>query len=328
MRAIIIGLGSMGRRRVRLLHKLNASIQIIGVDMQEERRKQAEEELRISTAETLEKAFDGFEPDVAFVSTSPLSHAPIIKKCLDNNLHVFTELNLVDAGYEENAKLAKEKNKVLFLSSTFLYRKEIQYIKRMVHHHGSNLSYMYHAGQYLPDWHPWENYRSFFVGDKRTNGCREFMAIEFPWLVDTFGEIEAIHSIGEKNSSLDIDYPDTYHIMIKHKTGHKGMLTIDVVSRKAVRNFELFGETLYLTWKGTPDSLGVYDYQKKSEETIFLYDSTENRREYSSFIIENAYMSEIENFLNVINGKEQALYSFEKDKKILSIIDEIEGRKD
>lgn len=325
MRAIVIGLGSMGRRRVRLLHELDNSIKIFGVDMQEERRKQAEEELGIMTSETINSACRQFDPGIAFVSTSPLSHAVIIKECLENNLHVFTELNLVDTDYDENCKLAKDRDRVLFLSSTFLYRKEIQYIKKSVMECNCRLSYLYHAGQYLPDWHPWESYKNFFVGDKRTNGCREFMAIEFPWLLDTFGEVKSICSIKSKDSSLEIDFPDTYQIMIEHENGHKGVITIDVVSRKAVRNLEISGENLYLTWKGTPDTLNVYDYHNKREVNISLYESAENREGYSAFIIEDAYKSELDNFLNTINGKEQPRYSFEKDKKILSIINKIEN---
>ncbi len=90
MRAIVIGLGSMGRRRVRLLHELDNSIKIFGVDMQEERRKQAEEELGIMTSETINSACRQFDPGIAFVSTAPLSQAVIIKECLENNFHVFT----------------------------------------------------------------------------------------------------------------------------------------------------------------------------------------------------------------------------------------------
>ena len=159
--------------------------------------------------------------------------------------------NLTDKGYQDNIELSKRNERVLFLSSTFLYRKEIQYIKTTVENCGCNISYMYHAGQYLPDWHPWESYKKFFVGDKRTNGCREFMAIEFPWLIDVFGDIKSITSIGSKDSKLEIDFPDTYQIMIEHMTGHKGLITIDVVSRKAVRKLELSGENLYITWDGT-----------------------------------------------------------------------------
>ena len=49
--------------------------------------------------------------DAAIISTSPLSHAAIIKECLTYNLHVFTEINLVSDGYEENMNLAKKSGK-------------------------------------------------------------------------------------------------------------------------------------------------------------------------------------------------------------------------
>lgn len=327
MVAIIIGLGSMGRRRARLLQALDKSVQIIGIDMQEERRRQAERELGIKTIPSIADACRQYKPEVAFVSTSPLSHATNIKECLENNLHVFTELNLVDTGYDENIELAKAKNKVLFLSSTFLYRKEIQYIKERVKESNCQLSYMYHAGQYLPDWHPWENYKNFFVGDKRTNACREFMAIELPWLTDVFGNIKLCYAESCRNSTLDIDYPDIYHLVLEHENGVKGLLTVDVVSRKAIRRFELSGEDLYLTWDGTPDSVRIYNYKSKEEQAISLYETVEKRNEYSSFVIEDAYASEITNFLNTVKGIEEPRYSFVKDKKILAIIDEIEKEK-
>lgn len=324
MKAIIVGLGSMGRRRARLLQRIDNSIQIIGIDIQDERKKQAEEELGIITRNSIQEACLEFNPDIAFVSTSPLSHAIVIKECLEKDLHVFTELNLVDNGYDENISLAKMKNRTLFLSSTFLYRKEIEYMKEQVDKCDCTLSYLYHAGQYLPDWHPWESYKSFFVGDKRTNGCREFMAIEFPWLIDVFGDIKTVCSICGKDSSLEIDFPDTYQILFEHETGHKGIITIDIVSRKPVRRLEISGENLYLTWDGTPDTLKKYDFVNKSEETVALYESVENREGYSAFIIEDAYKSEIEEFLRVIHAIGTAKYSFAKDKKILSIIKKIE----
>ena len=315
----------MGRRRARLLHEIDENIQIIGIDMQEERRKQAEEELEIHTCDSIEHACKEYQPEVAFISTSPLSHSSIIKECLERNLHVFTELNLVDTGYDENIESSKERNRVLFLSSTFLYRKEIQYIKKSVDNCNCKLSYMYHAGQYLPDWHPWESYKNFFVGDKRTNGCREFMAIEFPWIIDVFGKVVNITSLKSNDSSLEVDFPDTYQIMLEHENGHKGLITVDIVSRKAVRHLEVSGENLFMTWNGTPDSLYIYNIKKKRDEKISLYESVEKREGYSSFIIEDAYKCEIENFLNTISGRETAKYSFEKDKEILSLIDNIEN---
>lgn len=330
---IVIGLGSMGRRRIRLLKQLNKNFIIGGVDSKEDRRKTAEEEFSTRTFANLEDALTEMHPECAIVSTSPLSHADIIETCLQHECNVFTELNLVSDKYESNIKLAKEKGKALFLSSTFLYRDEINYIRDKVKQTACDLNYIYHVGQYLPDWHPWEAIQDYFVGDKRTNGCRELFAIELPWITKTFGEIESFEVISGKNTKLPIQYNDNYMLLIKHANGNKGFLAVDVVSRKPGRNLEVYGEDLHITWDGTPAGLKEYDCVQKVEKSIDLYQSIDKQDNYAAFIIENAYTNELKTFLNLVNSAENtednvettAEYTFEDDLKILALIDQIES---
>ncbi len=325
MRIVVVGLGSMGRRRIRLINKFNESYSIIGIDLSEDRRKISEEEFGIKTSDSLDQIIEEGGIDCAFICTSPLSHNKIIKQCLEGNLHVFTELNLVADGYDENVLLASENQRVLFLSSTFLYRAEIQKIDEIVKEQSKKLNYTYHVGQYLPDWHPWEAYKDFFVGDKRTNGCREIFAIELPWITKTFGRVIDLTVKKSKISDLNIDYADNYFVMIEHESGHKGMIAVDVVSRKAVRNLEVFGEELYLSWDGSAEGLKIINLESKKEETISLYEEVDQLKQYSKFVVENAYYAEIEAFFNAIVHKKELLYSFEEDKKVLCLIDEIEA---
>lgn len=118
MKNLVVGLGSMGKRRIRLMQDMYPEDEIVGVDGREDRRNEAKEQFKIncfaSIAEAREKAVEA-----AFVCTSPLSHNKIITECLNNGWNVFTELNLVSDGYEENIALAKKKQCKLFLSSTF-----------------------------------------------------------------------------------------------------------------------------------------------------------------------------------------------------------------
>ena len=324
---VVIGLGSMGKRRIRLLKEMDENIMIYGVDSNSERCREVYDEYRIRTYPDLKSAIHSSEqaPEAAVVSTSPLSHNAIIGECLDENLHVFTELNLVPDGYEENIKKAKERGKILFLSSTFLYREEIQYLQKQIENCQSRLNYTYHIGQYLPDWHPWENYKNFFVGDRNTNGCREILAIELPWLQKTFGEIVSYQVMKGKSTDLDIDYSDTYHLLLEHRGGILGSLQVDVVSRKAVRNLEVYGEDLYLAWDGSPTGLHYYDFNKKEEQHILLYENAKHVDGYSSFVVENAYQNELQAFLEEISGQKAAKYSFEEDLVTLKLIDSIEG---
>jgi len=325
MNIVVIGLGSMGRRRIRLIKQYNDSYKIIGVDLNKERRITSESEFGIETRDSLEDVIKNHKLDCSIICTSPLSHSKLINLCLKNNLHVFTELNLVTDGYDENIQLAEEKNRVLFLSSTFLHRAEIKQINKLVKMHDERLNYNYHIGQYLPDWHPWENYKDFFVGDKRTNGCREIFAIELPWLIEVFGNIKDIVVRKSKISSLNIDYDYNYMVILEHESGHKGMLAVDIVSRKAVRNLEVFGENLYLSWDGSAEGLKRMDIEKRKEENILLYAKVDQLDQYSKFVIENAYYDEIVAFFDVITNNIEPIYDFEKDKIILDLIDRIEA---
>lgn len=324
MQILVIGLGSMGRRRIRLLQKIDSRIEIIGIDSNSQRRDDAEKAFAISTAECISTVLARSAADAAVISTPPLQHARLINECLTAGLHVFTELNLVSDLYSENLALARSKEKVLFLSSTFLYREEIRYIRKRVKSSTRPVNYSYHIGQYLPDWHPWESYKNYFVSDSRSNACREIFAIEIPWLRKTFGEITSFSATAMKSSTLDINYPDTYHVILKHDSGAVGSLNVDVITRKAVRNLEIYGEELYLSWNGSPLGLSEYDFVKKLEKQIKLYQDIDTLDGYSSFVLENAYQDELKRFLDEIAGRSKVEYTFEDDLVTLDLIDKLE----
>ena len=320
MNIVVIGLGSMGKRRIRLIKGLYSEITIYGIDERNDRRQEAEELFGIKSLKSMEEIDK--EISCAFVCTSPLSHSSIITERLKRKWHTFTELNLVADGYSENIELAERNGCHLFLSSTFLYREEIRYIRSQVKAE-EKWNYIYHIGQYLPSWHPWESYRDFFVGDKRTNGCREIFAIELPWLIRTFGSIKETHTASGKMSGLDITYKDNYIVNLMHENGCKGLLAVDVVSPYAVRRLEAYTEGKYIIWNGTPDSLAEYDARTNSLVPVVLSEKTEHKEGYENFIVENAYKNEIMEFFSIIQQKKTPIYGFEQDERILELIDKI-----
>lgn len=321
MKIMVVGLGSMGKRRIRLIRDLYPECCIIGVDGRSDRRQCAESEYAIRCVGNIEDIED--TPECAFVCTSPLSHAAVISKCLSLGCHVFSEINLISDGYDENIALAKDKGVTLFLSSTFLYREETRYISDSISK-GKKYNYVYHIGQYLPDWHPWENYKDFFVGDKRTNGCREILAIELPWITRCFGRVIASSSVSDRLTGLNISYDDNYMIMLTHENGNKGVLIVDVVSPVAVRKLEAYTEGEYISWDGSPDSIKKFDPKTGQAESISLSEEAEHIDGYRTFIVENAYRNEIKAFFDVVDGA-RPVYDFESDKEIISLIDSIEA---
>lgn len=320
----VVGLGSMGRRRIKILKK-EKNINIIGVDINFQRAEKEKKELGIKVYSTLKEAINNESINSVFVCTSPIHHGQIINESLQNDINVFSEINLIDDLYEKNIKLAKKKNLVLFLSSTFLYKKDINFIIDKIEHNKEKINYVYHVGQYLPDWHPWESYKDYFVNEIKTNGCREIMAIEFPWIISAFGAIKNKTVIKNRISKLKLKYNDNFMIQLNHVNGNKGMIEIDVVSRKAVRRLEVFGENIYLSWEGTPDSLMEYEVQKKRFKNVFKSTRYKHNKDYADFVVEDPYEEEVKTFLKLIKNKKcDVPWDFKKDQKVLKIIDEIE----
>ncbi len=327
MNLLIVGLGSMGKRRARLARGLDAALTIAGVDSAPARREEALSLGLVTAAyDSIPAALAAARPDAALVCTAPLSHAAIITELLKAGLPVFTELNLVDDGYDRNLALAREKGVPLFLSSTMLYRRETQYIKAQVAAFGRPVHYIYHIGQYLPDWHPWENYKNFFVGNARTGGVREILGIDLPWLLDAFGPADpaGVTVRTDTISALGLPYPDCATLLLRHRGGAQGVLVADVVSPKAVRSFECYGEGLHLFWEGNPKAL--YEFKGGEKRPVDTYASFEHDSRYSDNIVENAYVDELANFFAVLKGEEAPRWSFEQDRAAIAIMDRVQAQ--
>ena len=101
-------------------------------------------------------------------------------------------------------------------------------------------------------------------------------------------------------------------------------MAADVVSPKAVRNFECFGEGLHLFWEGSPASLYRFDHATGRKDPVCTYQTVEHDSRYSDNIVENAYVDELTNFFGVLNGTQQPRYSFEKDLATIELIERIE----
>lgn len=324
MRIVVVGLGSMGKRRIRLLKENFKDTVIIGIDKEETRIREAQEKFGIPCRKSIEELNEKEQIDCAFVCTSPLSHAKIIKNCLENGWNVFSEINLTEDGYHENMALALAKKKVLFLSSTPLYREEMKAINDVVTKNNKPVRYIYHVGQYLPDWHPWERYQDFFVKNRKTSGCRELFEIELPWMIRTFGKIRNISSYSSKITELDIEYNDNYFVELEHESGSRGIFVVDVVSRQPVRRLEIFNEEIYIEWNGMPETL-KYKNINRSKMEILKSGRYVNIDGYSEFVNEDAYLNEMQEFFEILSGNKKAIYNFEDDLTTLKLIDEIEG---
>lgn len=325
MKIMVVGYGSMGRRRIRLSRELYPDAEYLCVDSNPTRIEEIKKDGYMAFV-SLDEAIKE-KPNVAFVCTSPGHHADIILQLIEEGIDIFTELNLVSDRYDEIIELAFQKNVHVFMSSTMLYDAQVAAIENEIKKTDETLTYIYHVGQYLPDWHPWESYKEFFIGNKETNGCREIYAIQLPWIIDAFGPIKDMTCLSKKSTQLEIDYNDTYITTFDHENGTHGVMIVDVLARQATTYFEVMGEHIHIKWNGSPESLQFFDLETGEMRILDSYDQIEHIDGYADTINENEYLDEIIAFFNWINDGVQPKYTLQNDKYTLDIIDRIEGIK-
>jgi predicted dehydrogenase len=318
MKFLIVGLGSMGKRRIRNLQYVKAG-DIIGFDTRKDRTKEAEEKYGIRAFTDFDKAMKE-NPDALIISTPPDLHTKYALIAAKNEKHFFTEASVVDEGMDELIAICKGKKIVAAPSCTVRFNPSIKRIKQLIGDGaiGRPLLFTYHSGQYLPDWHPWEDYRKFYVAKKETGAAREIVSFELVWLTWIFGSVDAISCFKGRTKILDIDIDDFYQIIMKFKNGISGHLQIDVVSRVADRSCKIFGEEGVIFWNWG-ENVRVYDARNKNWNE-YAEKSGTSVEGYSDKIKEEPYIEEMNSFIKAIRNEEEYPYTLEEDKSVLGLL--------
>jgi len=307
---LIVGLGSMGKRRIRNLH-INKEEKIIGFDIRIDRRKEADTKYNIQTIDDL-KTLSADDFDVIIISTSPEAHGDYIRFALEHKKHFFVEHPTTDDGYED----IFEHNNLDIIkvpSCTFLFYEPIKMIKKILDKDviGKILAFQYHMGQYLPDWHPWEDYREVYFSNKETSACREMLPFELIWLNWLMrSQVEDISGTITKVSNLDMDAEDIALATLKYKNGIYGNVIIDVISRKPFRTLRILGSNGVLEWERFEHTIRLYDATKK---TSSLLPVPKGNPETGYINEEEMYNDEIKAFLDAIYGKAPYPHTFEEN---------------
>jgi len=320
MKFLVVGLGSMGKRRIRNLKQLNQE-EILGFDLKTERSSESEKEYGIKTYHDIQKALDE-KPDAMIISTPPDLHMKYAKIAIDEGIHFFTEASVVQDEMKEVIGMLKDSKIVGLPSCTMRYHPITLQVRDFLKNNviGKPLAFLYHSGQYLADWHPWEDYRKFYVSKRKTGACREIVPFELIWLSDIFGEIESVMASKSKISNLEADIDDIYNVLLNFKNKIQGTLTVDVIARFPYRQLKILGEegVIFADWSERT----VNYFTKESGWSNKKIDDGKIEENYIHG--EGPYVKEMSNFIKTIKREIDQPYTFEEDYKILNILNNIE----
>jgi len=320
---LVIGLGSMGKRRVRCLLALGvSSADIYGMDEREDRCNESIEKYGIHIVKC-EEEIDFSEIKAVIVSLPPDKHSWGASVAFRHQKPVFVEASVM----LEDVMQIKESNKkdIFFAPScTLTFHSMIKQIKEIIQSgkYGKVCNFSYHSGQYLPDWHPWEDINDFYVSNRVTGGAREIVPFELTWIVDIFGLPKEVKGYFRKTMDLRCDIEDSYVCAIDYGD-MLGSLIVDVVSRNATRNLIINFENAQLQWRW--DNKKIEIYEADTGDWKYIYQEDEIQEEgYNANIGENMYIKEIDTFLKGI--EDRAIYpnNIDKDIAVLQLLNHLE----
>lgn len=269
---LIIGLGSIGERHLRnLLHLNETNIAVLRTTTRKPRTVDENSFLNFTSAED---AF-GWYPDVALITNPTHLHIPIAIKAAENNIHLFIDIPLSHT-LEGTEKLNKhiQSNKLISLMGYNLrFHPCLQHISQLLKEEaiGNVIAVQAECASYLPDWHPWENYRDGYSADKSMGGGALLAAgvHELDYLRWMFGSFKSIFAASGNNSILELKNgaEESIALNIKFQNNIHGELHCDLIQQPYSRWCKIIGEKGTIYWNFLENKVMLFQ-TKNSKWTI------------------------------------------------------------
>ncbi len=316
-RILIVGLGSIGKRHLRLARDLFpvADIRVL-------RHQAFSEVAEFSNGcfSSIQEAIN-FVPQLAVIASPAPFHIFTAQALAELGTHLLIEkpLSVSFDGVEKLLESCKKKNIVLLTGYNLRYLISLQHFRDMLEVGviGKVLSVRCEIGQYLPSWRPHIDYRQG-VSARHDLGGGALLELshELDYLRWIFGEIDWVKATLSRQSNFEIDVEDTAHLILGFASKCNGdrliaTVNLDFIRHDTTRLCTVIGEQGSLRWNGLSGGVDIYKAGSKKWRML-------SRQPYKS---DDSYIAEWQNFIACIQGNEVPLITGEDGLKVLEIIE-------
>ena len=294
MKVLVVGLGSMGKRRIRNIQSLSG-FEVFGFDVRQDRIDEVISLYNIKTSSSFEQLINDVKFNAMIISVPPDIHHLFIAKAIEFGIPCFVEASVVDTELKNLEILSKEKGVLVSPSSTLRFHPAISMIREFIlkGELGNVTNILYHSGQYLPDWHTYEHVREYYVSNPDTGGAREIVPFELTWISEIIGYPIRVLGLNKKTINIEgaENIDDTYNFLLDYDKFIVN-ITVDVVSRIATRNLMINGAEKQLRWDWNDGIIKIYD-SKTQKWTNHNYEVSNAQMGYNKNLTEQMYIDEM-----------------------------------
>ena len=251
MKFLIAGLGSIGRRHFRNLIALGEKDIIL---LRSHRATLPDDELAGYPVETdLTEALKKHKPDAVVVANPTALHMDIAIPAAQAGCHILLEKpvsNSLDR-LDVLQKAAEKSGSRILVGFQFRYHPTLNKARELIQASalGKVLTVHAHWGEYLPQWHPWEDYRQGYAAPADLGGG-VIVTLTHPldYLRYLIGEADSLWSFNGHLSPLEMDVEDAAEIGLRFASGAVGGVHLNYFQRPPVHRLEIVGTNGTLRW--------------------------------------------------------------------------------
>jgi predicted dehydrogenase len=256
MKALVVGLGSIGRRHARNWARLKLGEVLVCRST----RQPQPEPLGVPAREfaALDEALNE-RPDVVLVTNPTSLHLATAVRALEAGAHVLIE-KPISHTLDGVDRLVQREREVT-VGYNLRFHAGLQRLRHLLTQGaiGKPLTVRAEVGEYLPDWHPWEDYRASYSGRRDLGGGA---VLTFSHEIDSvywlLGMPSSVTAVASHTSALEIDTEDVAEIVLAYPNGALASIHVDYVRRPTRRQVEVVGEEGTLRWEFEANRLSRY----------------------------------------------------------------------
>jgi predicted dehydrogenase len=312
--ALVVGGGSIGKRHLRNLLASGRSAAV--VETREDRRAEiAAKHPAARLFPSLEAALAADRYQTAFICLPTAYHLAPALALARQGVHLFVEKpvsHTVD-GIPELLDAVQQRRLTAMTGFCMRFFKPLQKARELLDagRVGRVVTARSFTGVYLPDWHPYEDYRSFYMARKDQGGgvlldeCHAF-----DWMQWLCGPITQVSAVVGTFSDLEVETDDVCEAIVRFGARSIGTIHLDMVDRSARSEVEIIGteSTVLVDLEG--HTVRAWDHKARKWETWSFEPA-----------YDGMYVDEIEHFFACVESGRPPLVDLRAGYRVQRIID-------
>ena len=176
---------------------------------------------------------------------------------------------------------------------------------------GRLLSVRAHWGEYLPNWHPWEDYRAgYSARDDLGGGVILTLSHPIDYLRWLIGDVISVWAFTGQISDLDMAVEDTAEIGLEFENKVLGSLHLDYNQQPPAHRLEIIGTKGTIRWDNNDGAVQLFTAGRQAWGTYPTPDGFE-RNEMFEF--------EMRHFVDILHGEDEPICTLDDGIQALRI---------